>query len=377
MVVEEMVDRWVPSAWQLVLRVYALVLGTVVAWYLLVQLRDLVILFLLSSILAVGLTPLVHRLHRTPIPRLGWRLPIGVYVLLVYLALVVALGLLVVLSLPPLVQETRDLIAAMPGYAETLQRTVDELESQYPWLAAVEAELARAAERLPEEAQRALPRVAGLAAGLVGTLLSTVVVLALTYYLVVEGEDLREYLLRLVPPQHRSQARQIGDEIGRRTGAWLMGQLALGAIVYVCTAIGLLIIGVPYPFLLALVAGVGEVVPLVGPIVGGAVAVTVAAFQSPFHLIATLVFYVVLQQIESNVLAPKILSDAVGISPLTVLLALIAGATLMGVVGAVLAVPVAAALQVLVGELLRSPRHDAPEAAVPPSKGPASSRWNL
>jgi predicted PurR-regulated permease PerM len=138
-----------------------------------------------------------------------------------------------------------------------------------------------------------------------------------------------------------------------KVSAWLGGQLFLGLIIGASSAIGLWALGVPFFYVLALISAIGELIPVVGPILSAIPALAVAATVSPQMVLFVLIFFVVQQQLENHILVPRIMSRQVGVSPVTVIIALLIGGSLAGIVGALLAVPTAAILQVVASEVLR------------------------
>jgi hypothetical protein len=139
-----------------------------------------------------------------------------------------------------------------------------------------------------------------------------------------------------------------------KVSAWLRAQLVLAGVMGVCAAVGLALMRVPYFFVIALVAAIGETIPIVGPIIGGVTAVVIALGVSPKLALAVGGYFVVLHQLEANILVPMIMERRVGISPVTVIIALLMGGALLGLVGAILAVPTAAILSVVIEELAAS-----------------------
>ncbi|MHB8992361.1 MAG: AI-2E family transporter, partial [Chloroflexota bacterium] len=158
--------------------------------------------------------------------------------------------------------------------------------------------------------------------------------------------------ISMVPPDRREQARQMTAKMGIKIEGWLKGTLLLSATVGVGTSIGMWVIGMPYPLLLGLAAGLFELVPMVGAYLGAAPAVIVAFFEPTWKLIAVVVFFVALQQLENNVLAPVVMSKQMQLSPLLTIIALLLGAAVMGLIGALLAIPAAAVLNVLWTDLV-------------------------
>jgi predicted PurR-regulated permease PerM len=138
--------------------------------------------------------------------------------------------------------------------------------------------------------------------------------------------------------------------------AWLRAQLILAGVMGVFAAVGLGLMGEPYFYVVALIAAVGETIPIIGPIIGGITAVTVAVTQSPALALKVGLYFLVLHQLEANILVPKIMEKRVGVSPVTVMIALLIGGGLLGLIGAVLAIPTAAILSVAVDEFTARPR---------------------
>ena len=143
-------------------------------------------------------------------------------------------------------------------------------------------------------------------------------------------------------------------DITIKVSAWLGGQLLLGAIIGTTSAIGLWLLGIPFFYVLALISGVGELIPVVGPVLSAIPAVLIAATVSLKKVLLVIIFFIVQQQFENHVLVPKVMQRQVGVSPVTVIVALLIGGKLLGIVGAILAVPTAAILQVVITEVLES-----------------------
>src|SRR5581483_5045867 len=179
-------------------------------------------------------------------------------------------------------------------------------------------------------------------------LISFLTVFFLAFYWLVERSSIKRVLLRLVPPSRARGVNVVWLEVEQKLGGWVRGQLLVMAAMAVMTGIGFWVIGLPNPALLGVLAGLAELVPMVGPFLAVAPAVLVALGISPWTALLVLIFAVVAQQIESNFLVPRIMGHAVGVSPLTVMLGILIGAILYGLPGAFLAVPIAGAIQVIV-----------------------------
>jgi predicted PurR-regulated permease PerM len=212
---------------------------------------------------------------------------------------------------------------------------------------------------LREAAQRApvggggdvVGTVFGAIMGVLGGLFGLLTILILTFYLLVDADSLRDTLLRLFPSSQRRRVAAASRDITLKVSAWLGGQLLLGAIIGITSAIGLWAIGIPFFYVLALISGIGELIPVVGPILSAIPAIAVASTVSFNKVLLVVIFFVVQQQFENHVLVPKVMERQVGISAVTVIVALLIGGRMLGIVGAILAVPTAAILQVLLIEL--------------------------
>lgn len=345
-------------AWRVLARGVLLVFGLLVGGWLLVQLRVVVVQVLLAVIISAGMTPLVDRFSGCEAARIGRRRPPRALVVLVlYLALVLLVVVTGLLVLPPLVVEAEDLAARLPSFVVDLQTWVQGLPSRYAFLPtdldqAVGRQLQAAALELVGLLSQALV-VVRVALGLVSGALNGIFVLILALYITADSRRIVDYLLAFLPAERQAQAERVAGHIGGRLGGWVRGQLLLSAIIGLMTLAGLSVIGVRYAVLLALIAAVGEAIPMIGPLISAVPALIIAFSQSPLHGFLTLGLYLVVQQLENNLVVPRVMARAVSLHPLAVMLALLAGSQLMGVTGAILAVPVTAALSVVVDEARR------------------------
>jgi len=183
----------------------------------------------------------------------------------------------------------------------------------------------------------------------------------LTFYLLVESDTLFAGFARLFPRSERPRVEEVAHKISFKVSAWLNGQLILAGTIGLTAAIGLYFLGVPYFYVLALLAAFGEMIPVVGPVLTAVPAILVALTVSPRTAIFTAIFMFAQQQFENHLLVPRVMERQVGVSAVTVIVALLIGAQLLGILGALLAVPTAAIIQVVIQELLddRDRRADA------------------
>ncbi len=339
-----------PQLRHLALSIVFLLVGLWLAYRFAVQTRQVLTLLALSLILAVALRPTVDRLHSVRLPVVKRGIPRPVSILLIYLvlaAIAVGIGLLVV---PNLIGELQSLIASFPMLVGLVDQAVQDLQ-RYPFVPDLSGIPDRLLGQLIGSFSQALDLLL-FAVNLITSLLSSLLVLVLTFFLIMDAEDIHSHMISLFPPDRREQARGMTAKMGIKIEGWLKGTLLLSATVGVGTAIGMWIIGMPYPVLLGLAAGLFELVPMVGAYLGAAPAVILALFEPTWRLIAVVVFFIALQQLENNVLAPVVMSKQMQLSPLLTIIALLLGTAVMGLIGALLAIPAAAVLNVLWTDLV-------------------------
>jgi len=344
----------VGSRTDLVVRTALIVLTALVVFglaRLVTRIVDILIIVLVAAILATGVAPLVSALERVRLGSRGWRLPRAWATLVVFLLIVLLLLLLTGLLLTPLVLESQGFLTHLPANLQQLEALAQSWEDRYPWL----PDLSGLVRRLPTELNqlsRYFAPAAGVAVRFLGGLATVITVLFLAFYMLLEGPAVKAGFLALFPRSHRRQAADVLEQIGAKFGGWVRGQLLLGLIIGVAAAAGMAAIGMPFALLLGIVAGLTELIPMIGPTLGAVPAVFLALFQPSWKLIFTIAWYAMIQEAEAHIVVPRVMRASVGLSPLLTILALVTGARLLGAMGALLAVPVAAALQVVVGTLV-------------------------
>jgi len=307
--------------------------------------RSALLIIYVSGLLATGLAPLVHVIEHAAAPGTQ-RLPRWLAILLIYLFIVGVLTVVGLLVVPPLIDQAQDLSKRIPELLDRGQQfLVNRGLIDHP------ITLEEAVRSAPAPGQAA-GTVASAVVSVFGAILALITVLILTFYLLVESDALFEAFARLVPRPDRPRVQAAALKITAKVSAWLNGQLILGGTIALSSAVGLYLIGVPYFYVLALLSGFGEMIPVVGPIFSAVPAILVALTISPKAALFTVIFFLAQQQFENHLLVPRIMSRQVGVSPVVVIVALLIGGSLLGIMGAVLAVPSAAIFQVVVDELL-------------------------
>jgi predicted PurR-regulated permease PerM len=314
--------------------------------------REALLLIYVSALIAMGFAPIVRLIEQPKRESGRSRIPRAFAILVIYLiiiGIVVLVGLMVV---PPLVEQAGRLWSELPRYFDRFQ----DFLIRYKLLGR-RVTLQEAVQSAPAGAGgNAVETVMVAVWGLVGGVFGVITILILSFYLLVEAEPLFNYVARMVPEPQRAKFTIGSREAVLKVSAWLRAQFVLAGVMGVFAAVGLGFLGEPYFYVVALIAAVGETIPIIGPIIGGITAVAVAITQSPALALKVGVYFVILHQLEANILVPKIMERRVGVSPVTVMVALLIGGALLGVIGAVLAIPTAAILSVVVEELTTTKR---------------------
>jgi len=333
----------------LILWTVAVTLGAIVMLWCAFLVRHALLLIYVSGLLAIGFSPIVRLIERQKALPIGSkRFPRWLAILILYSFIIGFVALVGFLVFPPLVRQAQSLWREMPDMFDRAQQFLIDKGILKEHLT-----LREAMARAPGGGGDAVGAVAGAVANVAGGIFGIVTILILTFYLLVEAENLRATFLRLFRRDRRARVAAASREVTVKVSAWLGGQLLLGTIIGTTSAIGLWALGVPFFYVLALISGVGELIPVVGPVLSAIPALAVAATISLKTVFFVLIFFILQQQLENHVLVPKVMSRQVGVSPVIVIVALLIGGELLGIVGAILAVPTAAILQVIAAEMMR------------------------
>jgi predicted PurR-regulated permease PerM len=310
------------------------------------EVRAALLLVYISALVAIGLSPLVSELERKRLMR--QRVPRWAAILVIYLCIIAVLIALAAMVIPALVAQARDLAMDLPRLLHQGQQWLINHGLLTREISAREAVEQTAGS---SSAQDTLGFVANAVLGFVGGIFGLITMLVLAFYLLVDSNSLVLVFVRLFPRDKRTQAQDACRRVTTKVSAWLGGQLVLAAIIGATAALGLFLLGVPFFWVLALIAAIGEMIPIVGPILSAVPAIAVALSVKPALALGVIGFFFAQQQLENHLLVPKIMQRQVGISPVFVIVALLIGGSLLGVIGAILAVPTAAILQVLFEEI--------------------------
>jgi predicted PurR-regulated permease PerM len=318
-----------------------IVLVVAFAAMLLWSARDVLLLIFIAAVLAAGIAPVVRRVR--VLWRYNFKRPIsrGAAVMIVYLPFLFTVLLIGAVIVPRFIVDVQELGARLP---ELIEQNILEPAERFVPVNILREELRDGIE-LPRS--RVFMYMRNAAAGIA----SVFAVLFMVAYMLIDGDRLRNLFLLIYPPEVRGARRATMRRIARRMSSWLSGQLLLSAIIGVTTFVGLMLLRVPYALPLAIIAAIGELIPVIGPTVGAIPALAVALLHSRWQFWAVLVFAIVLQKVENWFIVPRVMSKKVSVSPLAVFVAFMIGASLLGVIGAIIAIPVAAIVQVAFEEV--------------------------
>jgi predicted PurR-regulated permease PerM len=298
-----------------------------VASQVLGRVLHIVVVVLLAVVLAYALEPLLVAAQRF--------LPRAVAAVLIYAIALALIAAAVLIIGPPAIQQSESLAERLPGY-------LDEI-NHLPMFSGGDL-----ASSLRAFAQSTLSSAILVAEAIAGGLVDAALVLVLGFWFMVDGKRMTDFAMRLVPAGQRDKATFVRDAVSKVLGAYIRGQLAMAMIIGTSAGVGSWLLGVRYPVLIGILAFLFELIPMAGPILASLPAVIISLTQ-PFPLVLKVIaFFVVMQVLENNVLAPRITGGAVGLHPVVALLAIVIGADLGGVVGALFAVPFAGIASVLI-----------------------------
>jgi len=303
----------------------------VLALWLLFTVKDIAVMFFIVLILAAALNPFVDKMSRY-IPRLLVVLLIGI----IFIGLLVGFGFLIV---PPLVSEIKALAISLPLLSAKMGPLYHTIQSS---ISTYQDTLINASSQIGKVTTGIFSTTIGFISGI----FTFITIIILSFYMLLEKKE-DNFIYNLFEESKRERIKTIVGKIGEKLGQWVRGQLFLMLTIGVLYGIALSILGVPFALILAVWGGLTEVIPYLGPWLGLIPAVLVAFTVSPWTALIVVIVYLVIQQLESTLLVPKIVGKAVGLSPVIVILSMLIGAKLMGIIGVVVAVPIAATISVI------------------------------
>ncbi len=300
----------------------ATVLGLIFGLWVIFLIWDVILYLFIALILTLALEPFVELLTRKRVPRM-------VSVLIVVGLFLVSILSLASLAIVPFVYETQALIRTFPTYLEhTFQ------------IPSFQNYMAEYSDQFVSQLSQTTGSVFNATVAAFSGVIAIVTILVFLIYLLIDFRGIRKMFFKLFPEEIRGEIQDVITVIETKLGDWLRGQLTLMVLIGVVTYIGLVIIGVPYPVALAVLAGLFEIVPFIGPTIAAIPAVIIAFAVSPLMGLATLIFYILVQQAENAIIVPKIMQKAVGFNPLVTIIVLMVGGEILGIIGVIISVPI-------------------------------------
>ena len=318
------------------------VLGVLAIFGFFFLIRDVVVLLFVALVFSAAIDPWVDSLAKRQIPR-------SLGIVIIYVIVIAVFGGTVTLLIPPLIEQVRLLANNFPFYYDKLSLGINYLRDASASVGAQD-NFQQALGSIERVLSTPTAGVFSTVSAIFGGIVSFFLVLVLTFYMVVEEDGIKRFLKVITPDHVHEELGRMTEKIQNKIGQLLRGQLILMVIIFSVTFIGLKIIGVPYALVLALVAGITEIIPYAGPILGAMPAVFIAFTISPVKGLLAVFLYFLIQQAENHLIVPKVMQKTTGLNPIIVIVAVLVGAQLAGVLGALLAVPVAAALEVVIHE---------------------------
>src|SRR5262245_22460420 len=355
-----------PSAREIV-RIVLVVVCVTIVLYLLWLLRKPISWLLIATFLAIALSPPVNWLSR--------RMRRGFAVAIVYLGLLLVPVLLIALIVPPLITEANNFADNVPRYADDVTEYVQdndrlrEINHDYDITQKLEEE----ARKLPKRLGGAAGTLRDIGFGIVNSLFALITILVMTAFLLGSGRQWTDAFIDSRPQEQRDRLRRARDNMASAVGGYVAGALTIALIAGIATYIVLAILGVPFRGPLAVIAGLFSLIPLVGATIAAVLIGLVTLFENfPTATIIWAIWAIVYQQIENHLIQPQIQKRTVNVHPFITIVAVLFGATLLGVMGALVAIPVAASIQILLREyvdlrtLSIKPEPPPPPAPPPP-----------
>jgi predicted PurR-regulated permease PerM len=306
---------------------------------------DILILVFLALIIVSAIDPIVDWCQKKRIPR-------SLAVLVIYILAISIVGTAISFLVAPITSEIRGLGENFPSLVEKFSGYFRGVQS-YAISHNFQQQISNFSGSVTNSFSQVGTNIFSGTISFIGGILSFLVVLSVAFYMSVEEKGVKKFFASIAPAEHGEYVAGLVDRIQFKMGRWLLGQMALMVIIFAIDYVGLLIIGAPYALVLAIMAGLLEIVPYVGPIVSAIVAASVSFLHGPVTGLLVLALFAIAQQLEGYVIAPLVMKKAVGLNPVVVILALLIGAKLGGVMGVIIAVPVATMVSEVAGDLVR------------------------
>jgi len=326
-------------------KLFLLITGTLAAFFLAYQIRSVLILLFIVLILSSTLKPLVEKLEKYKIPRTVSAISLLVIVALATSALVFTLA--------------SSVLSQYSTLADSLVKNTEILIERYDlsqYIGDVDGNTVRTqlTDFIKSNFRNAATSIFSFGASIFGSLFTIFTALTILFYLLYDHDKVKRFVIGLLPEGKQKNVERIYINTEQKLSYWLRGQLLLMLIMGIIASIAFLLIGIEFAVPLGILVGVLDIIPVVGPLIAFIPVVLIAAVSSPAKALIVAVFFILLQQFESNFLVPKVMSKSVGLDPIAIIVALMIGSTLGDVVGAILAIPVGVIVMIIYEEWQKS-----------------------
>jgi len=303
------------------------ILAIILALMFLYAVREVAVVVFVALVLAAAIDPSITALERKGIPR-----PFGIAI--IFIGILALLSLIVALFVPVVIDQLEQFTSAFPDLFRKGFKLFESVQDNAS-LNSIQKGLDSLTSSLSQVTQGFFTGLVGFFGGLV----AVISILVLTFYMTLEEKGMKRIAVDISPVRYRPYLTQLFHRVEDRLGRWLRGQLLLGLIIAGMTLVGLLILGVDYPVVLALFAGLTEMIPIIGPFIGAIPAVIVGVSQAPVMGLWVALMYLIIQQLENHLIVPRVMSKASGLNPVIVIIAILVGGKLFSITGVILAVP--------------------------------------
>ncbi|MEI8360668.1 MAG: AI-2E family transporter [bacterium] len=320
------------------------VVAIFILFYMLYLIRDIALVLFIALILSSAFDPWVDWMQRHKIPR-------GIGILAIYTVVISIIAFSVYLLVPPISKEISSFISNFPLYLEKITQSYSAVRT-YTETHGLLPQLQTAFGSASSNIQAAATNVFSGVYNFVGGIFTLILIAVIIFYMTVEEEAIKKLVWTVAPAKKRYYVMSLINRMQKKINSWLKAQLILSLAIFCLTYVGLWFLPIEYKLVLALIAGITETVPYIGPMIGAIPAIFLALTVSPGLALAVAILYYVIQQVENNLLVPKVMQKTVGLNPIVSIAVLLIGFNLGGIIGAMLSMPVATALSVFVGDVL-------------------------
>jgi len=318
----------------------------ILALVFLFLIREVIVIFIFALIIASAIAPIVSLLEKIKIPRV-----LGA--LLAYIIVIGLIGFLLSLIIPTIARDVKELATNLPNYIESLSDKFESIQRASSKYSGIINRVQEYLSNIGDLLKRSSSDIFSAAANIFGGFFSFLLALVISFYLSVQKRGVQNVLTSIVPRKHKDYILNLWERSQKKLGRWLQGQVFLGFLIGVSVYIGLSLLNIKFALLLAILAGVLELFPYIGPVLAAIPGIIVALFQAPILGLWVFILYVVVQQLENYIIVPLVIGKIVKLSPVMVIMALLIGGKLGGIVGMILAVPITAVFAEFARDILK------------------------